>query len=89
MQRCYVYVAKPTAAMMLPQTNLFSVKKICTNVYSRRALMDLTKLLPRPTQKSKHYVNKQRFPNKPSRCCNTGIKYEEILLFLPENNFEE
>ena len=38
-ERCYAYVEKPAAAMMLPQTNLYSVAKLWTNGYSSRAVM--------------------------------------------------
>ena len=37
--RCCVYLAKPTAAMMLPQTEINSVVKVRPNVKSDRALI--------------------------------------------------
>ena len=37
---CCVFVARSTAAMLLPQTNINSVVKVWTSVYSSRTVMD-------------------------------------------------
>ena len=66
-QRGCDYIAKFTVAIMLPQTNITSVEKFWLN---EQGVMDPGKNIAKSYIKFWFYVNKQRFPNKQSHCCN-------------------
>ena len=88
-KRSCLHVAKPTAAKMLQQSNINSVVKVWTNVYSGRVVMDPWKNIAVTWTKNTNYVNKRIFPNQQSHCCNVRTNEESTFFFLPSKNCKE